>query len=76
MGTRVLPVILLPLLSGCVVVQHRDSLIDFGQFAGPFTDSDLVGRLLLIAACFGLVGGVVAWVAARCFTRWRSRGIA
>ncbi|MGH7139234.1 MAG: hypothetical protein ACREHD_26105 [Pirellulales bacterium] len=64
---------LLPFLPGCVIVEHRHSIIDLGRFAGPLTDSDLVGRLLLIAAIFGLIGGVAAWLLARCFTGWRNR---
>ena len=63
----------LPVLPGCVIVEHRHSIVDLGRFAGPLTDSDLVGRLLLIAAVFGLAGGVAAWLLARCFTGWRNR---
>jgi hypothetical protein len=70
---RLFALIVLPFLPGCVVVQHRHSLIDLGRFAGPLSDSDLTGRLLLIAACFGLVGGVVAWIVARSFTAWRAK---
>lgn len=70
---RLLPLCAFPLLPGCIIVQHRHSLIDLGRFAGPMSDSDLVGRLLLIAACFGLVGGTVAWITARSFTRWRGK---
>jgi len=73
MARKLFPIGLLPLLPGCIVVQHRHSVIDLGRFAGPLTDSDLVGRLLLIAAAFGLVGGVVSWIAARSFTSWRER---
>lgn len=73
MAARLLPIVLLPFLPGCVFVQHRHSIVDIGRFAGPLSDSDLVGRLLLIAAGFGLVGGVVAWIAARCFTAWRAK---
>lgn len=73
MFRRLLPIALFPFLPGCIIVQHRHSLVDLGRFAGPLTDSDLVGRLLLIAAAFGLIGGVVAWVAARSFTSWRAK---
>jgi hypothetical protein len=68
MVRRFLLLAALPFLSGCVIVQHRHSLMDLGRFAGPLTDSDLTGRLLLIAAGFGLVGGIMAWIVARCFT--------
>lgn len=73
MVRRLLPLVPVFLLPGCIVVQHRHSIIDLGRFAGPLSDSDLVGRLLLIAACFGMVGGAVAWISARSFTRWHAK---
>lgn len=65
MPTRLLPAAILPLLSGCVVVHHRQSAIDLGDWVGPLTDASLAGRLLAIAACSGLLGGAVAWLVAR-----------
>lgn len=73
MVSRLALLALLPFMSGCIVVQHRHSLVDFGKFGGPLSDSDLVGRMLLIAAGCGLVGGVAAWIVARCFNGWRAR---
>jgi hypothetical protein len=73
MVRRFAPLAWLPFFSGCIVVQQRHSFLHLGEFAGPLSDSDLVGRLLLMAAVFGLVGGVVAWISARCFTGLRAR---
>lgn len=61
---------LLPCLGGCIVVQHKHTLFDFGEFAGPLTDAGLAGRLIVIAACSGGLGGVVVWLAMKARRRW------
>lgn len=63
MMRRIALLSLLPWLSGCVVVHHKHTLFDFGEFAGPLTDSGLAGRLMVIAACSGGLGGIVVWLA-------------
>lgn len=73
MTGRLISLALVPFMSGCVVVQHRHSIVDLGKLAGPLSDTDLVGTLLLIAALFGLAGGIVAWISARYFSGWRTR---
>jgi hypothetical protein len=75
MGKRIVPVALLPFCSGCIVVQDRRPIFDLGEFfapGGPVTDAGLAGRLLVIAACSGLLGGVVAWLISRCRTARRA----
>jgi hypothetical protein len=76
MGKRTIPVALLSFCSGCIAVQDRRSIFDFGEFAGPVTDAGLTGRLLVIAACSGLLGGVIAWLISRWRTAHRVRATA
>jgi hypothetical protein len=67
---RVALLALLPLFGGCVVVQHKHSLIDFGEFTGPLTEAGLAGRLIVIAACSGGFGGVIVWLIMKARSRW------
>ncbi len=76
MGKRIITVALLPICSGCIIVQDRRSVFDLGEFVGPVTDAGLTGRLLVVAACSGLLGGVVAWLISRCRTTHRARATA
>ena len=61
---------LLPSICGCIVVRHEHSLFNFGEFAGPLTDAGLTGRLIVIAAGSGGLGGVVVWLAMKARRRW------
>lgn len=54
----------MPFATGCVVV-NRYSVIDPSQFSAPLHDGNLTACLLAVAACSGVMGGIVAWLVAR-----------
>jgi hypothetical protein len=61
---KLLPIAALPLATGCVAVNNY-SLITPSQFSAPITDGSVSACLFVVAGCAGLLGGAIAWLAAR-----------